>query len=50
MTGANGARGVADLGSDPHSAQHLVIRHHSFPEWGSDPNSADHNTEKSWKK
>jgi len=33
---------VADLGSDPHSAQHLQTSPQRHTEWGSDPNSADH--------
>jgi TetR/AcrR family transcriptional regulator len=39
---ANLGRGVADLGSDPHSAQRFVHRPQPTPEWGSDPNSAAH--------
>jgi len=39
---ANLARGVADLGSDPHSAPHRWHCEQPVPEWGSDPNSAGH--------
>ncbi len=39
---ANLARGVADLGSDPHSAPHRLHCEQPVPEWGSDPNSAGH--------
>ncbi len=36
----DGARAVADLGSDPNSAPHAIDSQRSFPELGSDPNSA----------
>jgi hypothetical protein len=35
------ARNLADLGSDPNSAQRFGIRDGSIPELGSDPNSAE---------
>jgi len=38
----DGGRWVADLGSDPNSAQSFVYSERSFPELGSDPNSAGH--------
>ena len=38
----DGARAVADLGSDPNSAAHATDGQRSFPELGSDPNSAGH--------
>ena len=38
----DGARAVADLGSDPNSAPHAIDSQRSFPELGSDPNSAGH--------
>ncbi len=38
----DGGRLVAELGSDPNSAQSFVYSERSFPELGSDPNSAGH--------